>query len=481
MNKLAFERLFENHASTINDSITNDSLRVYSHAPNRHSTATSAGVSALKCDTTIGNLLLSGSYDGSVALWDLDGKLAHNGLVNRRSQYVTRKLNDDNTTKLEDARYVKGKRHREDDKDVKFYHSFETRSYKYKMYRKSNHGTAMAQPTPLNTTARNEAHNFGVTSLCWYGPDNGIFFTGSNDNFVKVWDTATFESVKSYNLGYRVNGIDNNKATQTQVAVVTDDYYPRIIDMKMASSDQSLQLGSKSPMRDPVLCCQFHPRNGYILATGDAAGSCKIWDIRMVGAPLFDLVPCGSAAASGRAHLKSCNGLTWNQDGNELVTIGTDGRIRLWTPFQLNLETIEPESVPETEVNAQVGEGGEDEALNLTNNGCRTLGGSTIDPLRNKEQNKYRTSQRLEWFDKYLLVSTDYGEIQIFETDSGKYLDKFHYDYENDLQHTKSKLVKTIKRNKKLFGGMCLQRSLNNGIGLRLFLGTNDGYIVEMT
>lgn len=471
MNRLAFEKLFESHASTINDSINNDTLRVYSHAPTR--TKINAGVSALCCDSTVGNLLLSGSYDGSVALWDLDGKVAHSGLVNKRINYVTRRTEEEYHGNDQASR----KRARASDNDVKFFHSFETRSYKYKMYRKSNAPDSIATQYDKDKGKRNEAHNFGITCLCWYGPDNGIFFTGSNDSLVKVWDTSTFESVKNYNFGNRVNGIDSNPMAQSMVAVVTDDYYPRLIDMKNASSDQSLQLGSKSPeMRDAQLCCQFHPRNAHYLATGDSSGSCKIWDIRMVGNPIFQL----ATGNNNKAHLRSCNALTWNADGNELVTMGTDGRIHLWTPFQLNLETIEPPP-PSSEQQEKEEKESENDDLQLRSLGCRTLGGSTIDPMRNNEQNKYRTSQRLEWFDKYLLVNTDYGEVQIFETDTGKYLDKFNYDYESDLQHTKSSLVKTIKRNKKLFGGMCMQKSTSNGIGLRLYLGTNDGYIVEMS
>ena len=522
MNKLAFDRLFENHASTINDALhTGDSLKVYSHCPQR--AHLSPGVSTLATDSTSGNLLLSGSYDGSVSLWSLDGKVQDNSLVNKRLEYITRKAHDgtaQNTTHIKSLRPSLHKRQKtQDPRAVRHaarhagpraasspVHACETRAYKYRMYRQSSSpqsnplgstpGTARASPASHLEQAGeppeedpHRAHTYGITCLAWYGPDNGIFLTGSNDHAVKLWDTASFEAVKCYNFDTRVNDLHSTSAAQSLIAVATDDYYPRVIDLRQSAADEAgaMQLGAKSLMRDPMLCARFHPTNGQLLATGDAGGNCKLWDLRMVGKPWGNMAsmrpgnPGVTVANSGlgsasnsKAHLRSCNALTWSPGGSELVTMGTDGRIYCWSPFQLNAESIVDVSGTAT-ADRQIG------PIDLEYTGCRTIGGSTIDPSRNKEQHKYRTSQRLEWFDNYLLVNTDYAEIQIYEIDTGKYLDKIRYDYENDLQHTKSKLVKTIKRNKKLIGGMCLQKFIHNGVGLRLYLGTNDGYVVEMS
>ena len=38
---------------------------------------------------------------------------------------------------------------------------------------------------------RSQRNNFGVSCVQWYSHDTGMFFTGSYDGSVRVWDTNT--------------------------------------------------------------------------------------------------------------------------------------------------------------------------------------------------------------------------------------------------------------------------------------------------
>lgn len=81
-----------------------------------------------------------------------------------------------------------------------------------------------------------------------------------------------------------------------------------------------------------------------------------------------------------------------------------------------------------------------------------------------------RTSHRLMWHDRYVFFNSDYGEILLFRCDDGKVWNKFDYP-----------LITSETRKTPRFQSMALETSMSNGIGMRLYLGTNDvhGQILE--
>lgn len=374
-----------------------------------------SGVSCLDMDN-MGQHLLGSGVDGSVSIWSLDDKLdeMHNGLCCKRLNFRSR------SSMIEESSPSK-KRAKTVSPSPRIVHSFETRRNKYRMYRQSSDLTKLTDDEEADASA-SKGHRFGITTLKWYAKDNGMFFTGSNDSKVKLWDTNTFEAVQEINLDYRINQLDTDN-DGTYIVVATEDYYPRIIDLKNVLSAGITNL-SANKMDSEILCCKINPLKTHIVATGDSQGNVKLWDLRMRNRLLLEL----SHEESRRAHLKNCNDLCWNSDGTELASIATDGRCYIWTPFTTTIERKQM---------------------------C------SLDLMRNKI--KKRVSQRLLRFDDYLLCNTDHGEIQIYETIEGKLYSKI--DHPVSQQTNKST---------NYFTGMTMQQNIANSRGLRLYLGTSS-------
>lgn len=392
----------------------------------RHSRNKSAaiGVTCLAVDTSTGRLLLSSGDDGSVSLWSLDDRLDRSDgvLYNKRVNYVARSITDDNV----DSQPFK-KRLTNSIEGPRVVHSFETRQNKFRMYRQaSNQGVAKSNPT--EEPAMGQGHRYAITTLKWYHLDSGMFFTGSNDLKLKLWDTEAFECVQEVDLGFRLNQIDTD-TEGTYIVAATEDCYPRLIDLRNVVSSGLTNLSARK-MDSEILCCKSNPAKPTIVATGDAQGNVKLWDLRMANRQLFAL----EQQPSGRAHLRGCNDMCWNSTGTQLATTATDGKCYLWSPFS-----------PVIPAPKQIG---------------------PSDPMRNRY--KKRTSQRLLWIDNLLAHNTDHGDVQIFETQRGKLWNKI--DLPTSFVNARNTGTKKLTS---FFTGMALQRSTTNSTGLRLYLGTN--------
>ena len=129
-----------------------------------------------------------------------------------------------------------------------------------------------------------------------------------------------------------------------------------------------------------------------------------------------------------RAHLSHCQDLAWNSDGSQLASVGADGRIYIWSPFNQSHPALQvgPHDLPRT-------------------------------------RHLRRTSQRLLWSENYILCNTDYGEIQLLDPVHKKLWTKIE-----DPEPTSSTSSTTQ------FSGMALQDKLSNGMGLRLYLSTGN-------
>lgn len=398
-----------------------DSPRCYRHSRNKK---VATGVTCLDLDNTTGGFILSSGDDGSLSLWSLDDRLdrSTNVLYNKRINYVARSQADDDVNSQPFKKRVS-----DSSEGPRIVHSFETKQNKFRMYRQSS-SQAASKIGPTEDSNVGQGHRFAITCMKWYSIDNGMFFTGSNDCKLKFWDTNAFECVQEIDIGYRLNQIDIDTDGKYVVAA-SEDYYPRLIDLRTVVSSGITNL-SHGKMDSEILCCKTNPTKPHIIATGDAQGNVKLWDLRYANRQLLSL----EQQPSGKAHLRGCNDICWDSAGSQLASTATDGKCCIWSPFS-------PRIPPPTQIGPS-------------------------DPMRNRYRK--RTSQRLLWIDTFLAHNTDYGDLQIFETHRGKLWNKI------DLPTTFVSIKNaTHKKLTSFFTGIALQRSTTNSTGIRLFLGTN--------
>lgn len=102
----------------------------------------------------------------------------------------------------------------------------------------------------------------------------------------------------------------------------------RLCDMQSGSYTHSL-----SGHTGNVLAVDWCPKNEFVLASGSADGTCRLWDIRKVSSSFacMDLhnkyLPSNQTNIS---HYGTVNGLAWTSDARYLASCGTDDRIRVW-------------------------------------------------------------------------------------------------------------------------------------------------------
>lgn len=440
------------------------------------------GVNCLDIDNT-GQVLLGGGDDGSLSIWGLEESLHQNDegeqeLINKRLDYIKRQPHQSDDEPAQMAGYKNKNSRTNDSNAMRLVHSFQTQRNKYRMYRQSNAAVSIPKSHISNKTnspiGRSEQlsetdseasishHKYGITTLKWYNVDNGMFFTGSNDRTVKIWDTNRLEAVQDINLGYKINQIDNNVADDgSLLAVASEDYYPRLIDLRtMNSGITTLGKGSQTRTQSEILCCKFNPVREQIIACGDMEGGIKLWDLRMRNRLYLELKRNKNglktinnvddegqsdvyfSSNQSKAHLRCCSDIVWNSEGSELCSIGMDGKLNVWRPFT---EILQPKGMAS----------------------YFQLGPQDLSRIKYKK----RVSQRLLWFDKFLLCITDNGEIEIYNTEEEKLWNKLEYPIVNQV---KKNLASHCQ-----FSSMVVQTNMMNSVGLKLFFGTNNNTVSD--
>ena len=132
-------------------------------------------------------------------------------------------------------------------------------------------------------------------------------------------------------------------ASHLLVACASQHPAVRLVDLRSGSSTHSLAGHSGS-----VLTVAWHPRDENILVSGATDGSLRVWDIRRsasslgvldmedsIGIAGYDSKGTGARRRErGRAHNGAVNGATWTSDGQHLVSVGHDERMRVWNMVQ---------------------------------------------------------------------------------------------------------------------------------------------------
>ncbi|KAG0662013.1 hypothetical protein C6P45_001227 [Maudiozyma exigua] len=394
-----------------------------------------------------GRYYLAGTDDGSVTLWEFDSEIVKNTsnsnhesrLINKRLKVRKGKL----SRKTASNSIVDGTIGTNENSTL--IHSFETKYNKYRLYRgNSSQGSSVstsANPQSAGRTISQETrpsqnHQFGITCIKWYGNDDGMFFTASHDKLIKIWDTNSFTVAQNIEFTYDVHQLDSVPSDLNSIFVASDDYYPRMIDLRSMNLGVTIfgknnKNNKLTSMKSEILTCKCNPIRDNIVASGDNEGRIKLWDLRMRNNLLMELQH-NENRFNNKAHSKSCNDLIWTEDGNRIISTGLDGKILKWEPFNISL----------IDAVTQIGE---------------------TDPSRNKYRN--RTSQRLLTYGKYLIMNTDYAELQIYDIEQSKFWNKI--DYPTDL-------LDEDHGDDSLFCGISLQKDLTNSTGLRLLVGANN-------
>jgi len=203
---------------------------------------------------------------------------------------------------------------------------------------------ASIQPL-FSTKRKGRGHAHGVSSLAWYTHDTGMFFSGSFDRMVNVWDTNTQQVVCQFEMESPVYsiGLSPVATRHTLVATGSGHHIIRLCDPMTGGSTHCL-IGH----RDAVHAVQWSPSNEFLLATGSADKTIRLWDIRRAGCLLsldqhnsqtgFESnrtlrqknVGGKGAPPSVTAHDDAITSLQWAPDGLFLYSSGKDNKIHMW-------------------------------------------------------------------------------------------------------------------------------------------------------
>ena len=164
--------------------------------------------------------------------------------------------------------------------------------------------------------------------------------SSSYDHALKIYDSQSLTPSASFDLTSVVYSHALSPiASHLLVACATQNPAVRLVDLRSGASAHSL-----SGHQGAVLTACWSPQDENILASGGIDGTVRLWDIRRSAGNLgvLDLEDSvgmwgedglGKNARSreyGKAHVGTCNGVTWTDDGKYLVTAGHDERVRVW-------------------------------------------------------------------------------------------------------------------------------------------------------
>ncbi|PNH03673.1 DNA excision repair protein ERCC-8, partial [Tetrabaena socialis] len=147
----------------------------------------------------------------------------------------------------------------------------------------SDSGVTTMEPVfSLGRQNNPHAHKFLVSCVAWYPVDTGLFVSGSHDCSVKVWDTNAPhpEVVRLFQLPKRVTGVAMSgiAATHCLVAAGCEDTLLRLCDPTSGAVTHVF-----SGHRHPVTCLAWSTYDEYEVLSGDGSGQVRVWDVRRSG------------------------------------------------------------------------------------------------------------------------------------------------------------------------------------------------------
>lgn len=192
----------------------------------------------------------------------------------------------------------------------------------------------------LSVYRSKSTHQFGITHLSFYPFDSLAFLSSSYDHSLKIYDSQTLGPSASFDLHSVVYSHALSPiADHLLVACATQHPAVRLVDLRTGAAAHSL-----SGHQGAVLSVAWSPEHDHILASGGSDGTVRLWDIRRSAGCLGVLDMEDSVGVlgedglgtkarplgQGKAHVGTCNGVVWTEDGKHLVTTGHDERVRVW-------------------------------------------------------------------------------------------------------------------------------------------------------
>lgn len=266
-------------------------------------------VTAMDIDVVEQRYLLSGSNDGTLAIFDLESAQSVQEHVVAQAERAQA---------LEDAEIG--------------------------LLDESESAVASPNPVigPLFENQWRAKHAYSVSDLGWYPFDTGMFVTGSHDHHVGVWDTNELDMVFRFDLEGAVNSVHMSPiaTSHSLIAATSASRHIQLCDIKSGSKSHVL-VGHDST----ALCARWSPTEEFVLASCSDDRTVRLWDIRRPGClSVFDqhnivdpqmnkkyVNPADRVKSKlVESHSSAVTCIQFSSDGVNLMSSGLDGRLRCW-------------------------------------------------------------------------------------------------------------------------------------------------------
>lgn len=181
----------------------------------------------------------------------------------------------------------------------------------------------------IDRTSRS-CHKYSVECVQWYPTDTGLFISSGMDRNLRIWDANSLQPAENFIMASKIYHHHMSPiSSHNLVAVATQSNEVILADLRSGSKSHELRGHERS-----VLTVQWSPRHEFHLASGSMDNRLLIWDIRRARNCLFSMDQhngrnCAELEQS-TAHNGYVHGLTFAAGGLLLLSVGTDGRMRLW-------------------------------------------------------------------------------------------------------------------------------------------------------
>ena len=189
------------------------------------------------------------------------------------------------------------------------------------------------------------AHAGAVAAVDFFSPaDDGVFASaGASDGLVKLWDTATASEAAALPVASAVGALAYCVRMRENLLLVgTSRGRSVVLDARSGASSHAL-----AGHEGAVLSAAWSPLRAHEAATGGADGCVRLWDLRRAAAFVhsLDALDQSDARAQGkrqrlvgpqqaaslvRAHASRVVALDFALGGNDIVSLGAEGALRLW-------------------------------------------------------------------------------------------------------------------------------------------------------
>lgn len=180
------------------------------------------------------------------------------------------------------------------------------------------------QDAPIAFTGPKE-EGFGLD----WEPEGNRLLAGSNDSHLYVWSidgSRTEPQVLECGYGKLVYECQFHRRNPSVLGAVVEDCSLNLFDLRRDSNQPFLKL-TAHPRE--VLALDFSPSNEFLLLTGAADGSIKLWDLRFLGEDLHEF----------SAHTESITRLRWCPNNETLfASASADKKVIMWDCAQIGEE-----------------------------------------------------------------------------------------------------------------------------------------------